>query len=88
LDDFQDVFAEPSDFPPHRNYDHAITLLPRSVPVNARPYRYSPLHKDEIEKHVKGLLENGFITTSTKPICLTSVAGPKKGWNMVILCGL
>jgi hypothetical protein len=40
-------------------------LLPNSAPDNSHPYRYSPLHKDEIERQVKHLLETGLITTST-----------------------
>lgn len=33
-----------------RSYDHAIPLVPDAVPVNARPYHYSPQHKTEIQK--------------------------------------
>jgi hypothetical protein len=50
LHEFKDVFSSPSTLPPPRAYDHAIPLLPNSIPVNSRPYRYSPAHKDEIEK--------------------------------------
>jgi hypothetical protein len=32
--------------------------------VNSRPYRYSPFHKDEIERQVNALLEVGLITPS------------------------
>jgi hypothetical protein len=35
------------------------------APVNARPYKYSPQHKDEIEKQVKELLQAGLIIAST-----------------------
>lgn len=48
LTDFSDGFAEPTELPPHRQYDHAITLEPGATPINCRPYRYSPLQKDEI----------------------------------------
>lgn len=44
LREFEDVFAMPSGLPPVRPYDHHIPLLPGSIPVNARPYRYSPAH--------------------------------------------
>lgn len=43
LEKYIDVFSEPKTFPPTRAYDHAINLIPRVVPVNSRPYRYSPL---------------------------------------------
>jgi hypothetical protein len=61
------VFEDPKELPPHRAYDHSIALLPGSIPVNSRPYHYSPLHKDEIERQVKNLLETRLITTSTSP---------------------
>jgi hypothetical protein len=35
--------------------------------VNARPYHYSPLHKDEIERQVREMLQQGLISTSTSP---------------------
>lgn len=56
LQEFEDVFSKPSALPPQRIYDHTIPLLPDTVPVNSKPYRYSPMHKDEIERQVKELL--------------------------------
>jgi hypothetical protein len=53
LEEFSDTFSAPSELPPQRDYDHAIPLLPNFVPVNARPYHCFPLHKDEIERHVR-----------------------------------
>jgi hypothetical protein len=50
IHEFGSVFQVPSTLPPSRDYDHAITLLPNSAPVNCRPYRYSPEQKDEIER--------------------------------------
>ncbi len=40
---FQPIFQSPTELPPHRTFDHAITLLPNAAPVNTRPYRYSLL---------------------------------------------
>lgn len=65
--DFHDVFEEPKGLPPARPFDHAIPTLPNVVPVNSRPYKYSPLHKDEIKRQVKELLAAGLITPSTSP---------------------
>jgi len=65
LQEFEDVFSKPTTLPPSRPYDHTIPLLPDAVPVNTKPYRYSPIHKDEIERQVKELLSQGFITQST-----------------------
>jgi hypothetical protein len=57
LKEFADVFAKPKKLPPNRDYDHAITLVPNSIPINSRPYRYSPLHIFEIERQVQELLD-------------------------------
>jgi hypothetical protein len=61
------VFEDPKELPPHRAYDHSISLLPGSILVNNRLYRCSPLHKDEIERQDRNLLEIRLITTSTIP---------------------
>lgn len=54
--------------------------------MNARPYRYSPLHKDEIERQVKELLTTGFITTSNSPFASPVLLVQKKDgtWRFCI----
>ncbi|XP_073360207.1 uncharacterized protein [Aegilops tauschii subsp. strangulata] len=49
LEDFQDVVEQPTGLPPHRAYNHALSLEPGHGPPNSRPYHYSPQQKDEIE---------------------------------------
>uniref|UniRef100_A0A8R7Q9C6 Reverse transcriptase domain-containing protein n=1 Tax=Triticum urartu TaxID=4572 RepID=A0A8R7Q9C6_TRIUA len=71
LQEFADVFKEPTELPPSRTLDHAVHLLPGSAPVNSKPYRYSPLQKDEIERQVAEMLKAGTITPS-----LSSFASP------------
>ena len=61
------MFQDPQQLPPSRFYDHHIPLLPGAAPVNARPYKYPPHHKDEIEKQVQQLLTAGLITRSCSP---------------------
>ena len=39
LDQFEGVFKVPNSFPPSREYDHTIALLPNTSLVNSRPYR-------------------------------------------------
>lgn len=58
------------------------------MPVNSRPYRYSPLHKDEIERHVSEMLASGLIKSKHKPFCVTRALDPKEGWILAILRGL
>ena len=49
LQDNEECFAAPKGLPPHRQYDHKITLMPGVQPVTVKPYRYSSQQKDEIE---------------------------------------
>lgn len=53
LQKFEDIFHDPKTLPRSRSYDHAIPLISGAVPINARPYHYSPQHKTEIETQVK-----------------------------------
>lgn len=78
LDKYQFVFSAPDSLPPHRAVDHALPLLPGVVPVNCRPYRYSPAQKDEIEKQVCEMLEAGLITHSCSPFASPVLLVKKK----------
>lgn len=42
ISEFSVLFEEPTALPPERPYDHTTPLLPLAVPVNVRPYRYTP----------------------------------------------
>jgi hypothetical protein len=61
LNQFQDVFLEPTTPPPKRNADHSIPLLPLSKQVNLRPYRYSYFQKLGIKRIIEELMQNLFI---------------------------
>jgi hypothetical protein len=56
LTDNVSLFDEPEGLPPQRPFDHTIPLIPRAMPVNVRPYRYTPSQKDEIESQVQEML--------------------------------
>jgi hypothetical protein len=86
LSEFHDVFVEPTSLPPHMEYDHTILLVPGVVPVNTKPYRYSPLHKDEIEKQVKTLLQNGMIVPGTSSFASPVMLVHKKdgSWHFCV----
>lgn len=45
LTEFVDLFQAPTTLPPQRVHDHAIDLLLGALPVNIRPYKYSPAQK-------------------------------------------
>uniref|UniRef100_A0A452Y0D6 Reverse transcriptase domain-containing protein n=1 Tax=Aegilops tauschii subsp. strangulata TaxID=200361 RepID=A0A452Y0D6_AEGTS len=86
LTGFRDVFEEPNTLPPHRQYDHAITLEPGTAPINCRPYRYSPLQKDEIERQVAEMLRKGLITHSMSPFAMPVLLVKKKdgSWRFCV----
>jgi len=87
LDQHSQVFHDPQTLPPSRSYDHSIPLIPRAIPVNARPYHYSPQHKTEIEEQVQKLLQAGLITHIHSPFA-SPILLVKKRWVLAILCGL
>lgn len=67
LDAFPTVFTAPTSLPPKRACDHAIPLISGATPVNVRAYHYPPCLKDEIEKQVQAMLNQGLIQPSTSP---------------------
>ncbi|KAK1423206.1 hypothetical protein QVD17_18502 [Tagetes erecta] len=64
LDQFETVFTAPKGLPPTRTQDHHIDLLPASHPVSVRPYRYPHFQKQEIERLVQEMLQQGIIRPS------------------------
>lgn len=67
LQRFKEVFNMPSGLPPRRSREHAITLQTGTSPINIRPYRYSDLQKNEIEKLVQEMLQARIIKPSISP---------------------
>jgi hypothetical protein len=67
IHEFDTLFQEPTTLPPSRFYDHAITLLPNAVPVNCRPYRYSPERKYGTERQVTKMFESRIVVLSMSP---------------------
>ena len=68
-------------------------LIPTTddVPVTTKPYRLPPVHREEIDRQVKELLEDGIIEPSTSPWCSPCFLVPKpddikgnKRYRMVI----
>lgn len=71
-------FQNPDSLPPAREYDHTISLLPGAAPVNVRPYRYSPLQEDEIERQVQEMLQSRLISRSVSPFAFPVLLVKKK----------
>ena len=67
LEKYEIVFQMPQELPPQRSKDHAITLKEGTAPISVRPYRYSYVQKQEIEKLVGEMLATGIIHPSFSP---------------------
>ncbi|XP_066373668.1 uncharacterized protein [Miscanthus floridulus] len=78
LQDFQSVFQPPAGYPPPRNYEHDIPLLPGATPVLVHPYRYPPAVKDEIERQITEMLNSGIIQHSQSPFSSSVLLVKKK----------
>jgi hypothetical protein len=85
LIEYADVFSKPATLPPDRALDHPITLQTTAQPVNSRPYRYSPLQKDEIERQVAEMIKAGLVTPSMSPFASPVLLVKKKGWLLAFL---
>ena len=83
---FSDLFEKPTDLPPKRPYDHSVQLIPGAQPFRLRPYRYNPAQKDEIEKQVNELLQNGMIQASVSPFASPVLLVKKKtgDWRLCV----
>ena len=65
LQEFSNLFAEPTGLPPQRHLDHRIHLAPDTAPIAVRPYRYPQLLKDEMKRQCQEMLLQGIIRPST-----------------------
>jgi hypothetical protein len=65
VDEYDHLFATPTDLPPAREADHQINLIPGAQPVLVRPYHYSSIQKNEIETQLKEMLQNGVVCHSS-----------------------
>eukprot|EP00253_Pinus_taeda_P008230 PITA_08230 len=84
LDNHSKVFETPKGLPPMCDHDHAIHLIPGSVPPNIRPYRYPYAQKSEIERMVAKMPEAGIIQLSQSSFSAPVVLVHKKdgSWRM------
>lgn len=78
IEQFTVLFEIPTDLPPPRACDHVIPLVEGAAPVNVRPYRFAPALKDEIERQVQEMLQNGLIQPSNSPFSSSVLLVKKK----------
>lgn len=83
LSQYSDVFAIPTQLPPFQKREHNITLLPGVGHLNVRPYCYPHAQKEEMERQVHKMLEDGIIIPSkssySNPVLL--VRKKDGGWR-------
>jgi hypothetical protein len=74
-----DVFPEElPGMPPDRDIDFVIELKPGTAPIYKTPYRMATPELAELKKHIKELLEKGFISPSSSPWGAPVIFVPKK----------
>lgn len=65
---FQDVFLEDIiEFPPHREVEFSIQLVPCTALVSKAPYRMSTPELVELKLQLKDMLDKGYIRLSVSP---------------------
>eukprot|EP00253_Pinus_taeda_P032615 PITA_32615 len=86
LNNHSKAFETPKGLPTIHDHDHAIHLIPGSVPPNIRPYRYPYAQKSEIERMVVEMLEVGIIQLNQSSFSALVVLVHKKdgSWRMCL----
>ncbi|KAE9584832.1 putative nucleotidyltransferase, Ribonuclease H [Lupinus albus] len=67
LHTYKHVFLSPTGLHPPRIQNHTIPLQEGAPPVKVHPYRYPHSQKEQIEKMIKEMLDQGIIQPSTSP---------------------
>ncbi|KAE8696991.1 cytochrome P450 78A7-like [Hibiscus syriacus] len=69
LAEFKDVMPAklPKKFPPKKEVDHKIELVPNAEPPARAPYRMAPPELEEMRRQLKDLLDAGYIRPSKSP---------------------
>jgi len=83
---FAALFGKPSQLPPQREFDHGIKAQDGSKPVCIRPYRHSYHVKNEVERLIGEMLEEGLIRYKKSPYASPVIMVKKSDgtWRMCI----
>lgn len=78
LHQYKYLFEPATSLPPPRACNHVIPPAPDAKPIAVRPYRYPPKMKDELEKQVADMLQQGIIQPSSSSFSSPILLVPKK----------
>ncbi|KAJ9561664.1 hypothetical protein OSB04_006824 [Centaurea solstitialis] len=86
LELYKTVFQDVSGLPPKRETEHRIELRGAGDPISVRPYRYPHHHKNEIERQVQEMLQQGIIRHSSSAFFSPVILVKKKDatWRMCV----
>ena len=86
LEQYKDLFEEPSGLPPVRQCDHSIPTEDSANPPNVRPYRMPHKQKNIVEELVKNMLKNSEIQQSNSPYSSPAILVMKKdkSWRLCV----
>jgi ribonuclease HI len=83
---YSTLFEKPHQLPSSHSCGHSIPLVFGATPVYTRPYRFSPTIKDEVERHVKEMLDSRIIQKSSSPFSSPVLLVKKKdhSWHFCV----
>ena len=86
LEEYKEVFAEPTGLPPVRGFEHSIRFWEGTKPMSVQPYRYPHVQMEAIETMVKQMLDAGLIRNSRSPFSSPVLLVKKKdgGWRFCV----
>ncbi|XP_026396053.1 uncharacterized protein LOC113290683 [Papaver somniferum] len=86
LQEFTDIFHEPTQQPPKRSLDHNIPLNPNSTPINQRAYKCPYVQKEVVENIVTETLHSSIIQPSHSPFASPILLVKKKvnSWRFCV----
>ncbi|XP_044367478.1 uncharacterized protein [Triticum aestivum] len=84
LEQYKELFTEPTNLPPTRECDHTIPLKEDTTPPNVRPYRVPHLQKNEMEQQIQLLLSRHIIQHSMSPYASPAILVRKKGGTWIL----
>jgi hypothetical protein len=67
MKDFEDVFGDIPGFPPKRDINFSIDLVPKATLVSKTPYRMGTLELKELQMQLEEIFKKGYICPSVSP---------------------